>query len=304
MLQELESMLQTVADLAGPSTVAIGRDPRGCGVVIAPGQVLTNAHLLRDRTTQVTFADGRAVQASVVAADLDGDHAVLAVDTGAATPLTWSDTAPVTGQVVVAAARGRHGLRVTTGTVSAVDQAFRGPRGRRIPGGIEHTAPLARGSSGGPLLDSHGRLVGINTLRLGHGFTLARPGDAALRARVADLARGRTPVTPRLGVALAPAEVAARLRRAVGLPEREGLLVRGVVADGPADRAGIREGDLLVAAAGRPLRTVDDLAGVLDTHDPAAPLTVGFVRGVDDQQVEVRFTADPDPGGPEGAPGT
>ena len=89
---------------------------------------------------------------------------------------------PPLGQVVFAAARGRHGLRVSFGLVSGTGRSFRGPRGRRIAGSVEHTAPLARGSSGGPLVDAEGRLLGINTRRLGDGFYLAMPADAALRS--------------------------------------------------------------------------------------------------------------------------
>ena len=135
---------------------------------------------------------GATAQAEVLGVDADGDLAVLAVDTAGATPVEWSTSAADAGGVVFAAARGRHGLRVTFGVVSGVDREFRGPRGRRITGSIEHTAPLARGSSGGPLVDAEGRLLGINTHRLGDGFYLALPADAgAARAR---RSAGRRPV--------------------------------------------------------------------------------------------------------------
>ena len=86
---------------------------------------------------------------------------------------------------------------------------------------------LAPGSSGGALLDTTGNLVGINTNRIGEGFYLALPADAALRERIEALGRGESPEPTRLGVAVAPAHVARRMRRAVGLPERDGVLVRG-----------------------------------------------------------------------------
>ena len=82
------------------------------------------------------------------------------------------------------------------------------------------------------------------------GLLLALPADAALAARVEALGRGEAPARPRLGVALAPPRAARRLRAAVGLPERDGLLVRGVEADSPAERAGLERGDLIVAAGG------------------------------------------------------
>src|SRR5581483_4047250 len=123
------------------------------------------------------------------------------------------------------------GERVSFGMVSGTERAFRGPRGRRIKGSIEHTAPLPRGSSGSPLVTGSGAVVGLNTNRLGDGFYLAIPADRELRDRLAALATGRSRSRRRLGVGLAPATVARALRRSVGLDERDGLLVR-VVEDG------------------------------------------------------------------------
>ncbi|HEY1278184.1 MAG TPA: trypsin-like peptidase domain-containing protein [Acidimicrobiales bacterium] len=287
-LDELQDAARTVATRLGATIVSIGRDGRGSGVVIADGQVLTCAHNLRDRTTQVTFADGRTAQGEVLAADTDGDLAVLAVDTAGATPAEWAPAPAGDGQVVFGAARGQ-GLRVTFGLVSGIDRTFRGPRGRRVTGSVEHTAPLARGSTGGALADAQGRVVGINTLRLGDRFALAQPADQAFQDRVARLAAGEAPSRRRLGVALAPAHVARRLRASVGLPERAGLLVRGVEDDSPAAHAGIEAGDLLVSAGDRSLASADDLFEVLQALGDGATLTLGVVRGAEERTVEVRF---------------
>src|ERR671930_225984 len=102
--------------------------------------------------------------------------------------------------------------------ISSSGRSFRGPRGRRIEGAIEHTAPLPRGSSGGPLVDAEGRLLGLNAVRLEGGLILAVPATAALRERASRLLRGEAPTPHRLGVAVAPPRVARRLRHAVGLP--------------------------------------------------------------------------------------
>jgi serine protease Do len=287
VLEELQAAVGTVTERIGPATVTIGRDRRGAGVVIGDGRVLTNAHNLRDRTTQVTFADGRAAQAEVLGADSEGDLAVLAVDTAGVASAEWSAEEPVVGQAVFAAGRGRHGLRVTFGLVSGVDRVFRGPRGRRITDSVEHTAPLARGSSGGPIADAEGRLLGINTHRLGDGFYLAIPAGATLRERVDRLAAGESPTRRRLGISVAPAFVARRLRRAVGLPERDGLLVRGVEDGSPAAAAGVATGDLVVSANGTDVRTADDLWAVLDDAGDAVEL--GIVRGTDELTVRVSF---------------
>jgi serine protease Do len=293
-LDELQDAANAVKERLGSATVSIGRDGRGSGVVVATGRVLTCAHNLRDRTTLVTFADGRTAQGSVLGADVDGDLAVLEVDTADVTPAAWAPAPATDGQVVFGVARGQ-GLRVTFGLVSGTERTFRGPRGRRLSGSVEHTAPLARGSTGGPLADAEGRVVGVNTLRLGDRFALAQPADEALQARVARLASGETPTRRRLGVALAPAHVARRLRASVGLPERAGLLVRGVEDGSPAANAGIESGDLLVTANGRDLASADDLFEVLEATADAQTLTIGVVRGTDERTVEVRFDTATDP---------
>jgi S1-C subfamily serine protease len=187
--------------------------------------------------------------------------------------------------VFAAAATPAGGARVWFGFVSSVERAFRGPGGRRISGSLEHTAPLAPGSSGSPLLDADGALVGLNTNRVGEGFYLALPADASLRVRVEALARGESRDRPRLGIAVAPAHVARRLRRSVGLPERDGVLVRGVEAGSPAAAAGIAEGDLLVAAGGRTIDDVDALHEALG--EAGFPFEVTLVRGTEERTVTV-----------------
>jgi serine protease Do len=287
-LDELESMVKSVHERAVESVVTVGRNGRGTGFVVDRDRVLTNAHNLRDRTVAVTFANGRVEQATVHAADVDGDLAVLDVATGPAAALELSDSTVGIGAAVVALGRGGHRSRASVGFVSGVGQSFRGPRGRPITGSLEHTAPIARGASGGPVFDRSGRVVAINTHRSGDGFYLARVVDEVLRARLAELLAGRSPQRRMLGVALAPSDVAAQLRRAVGLTERDGLLVRGVEESGPAHRAGVEVGDLLVSAGGRELRTVDDLSDALD-RTTAESIDLGVVRGVEERTLHVSF---------------
>jgi serine protease Do len=192
---------------------------------------------------------------------------------------------PAIGTPVIALARASGGgIRATLGFVSSVQREFRGPRGRRVAGAIEHTAPLAPGSSGGPIVGLDGGLVGLNTNRLDGGFYLALPADAGLAERLAALGRGEAPKRRRLGVGLAPAHAARRLRRAVGLPDREGALVRLVEEDSPAARAGIAQGDLIVAVGDRPIRDADDLFEALGQE---GALRVTLVRGTDERTVEV-----------------
>ncbi|MBN1528309.1 MAG: serine protease [Thermoleophilaceae bacterium] len=296
-MEEIGSAIAEAAERTGPAVVGLGRGwALGSGVVIAPGKVLTCAHSLRGDEVTVTFGDGRRAAASLAAADAELDLAVLDVDTEEIDPVTWEPGgAPAVGTPVIALANpGGRGLRSTLGFVSSAGRRFRLPRGRRVEGAVEHTAPLPRGSSGGPLVDTGGRLLGINAIRLDGGLILALPANADVKRRALALAGGETPERHRLGVAVAPPRVARRMRRAVGLPERDGLLVRAVEAGSPADRAGVERGDLIVSAAGRPLDGVDSLYAALDELPaPETTLRLALLRGTDEREVEVAFGREP-----------
>ncbi len=291
VLEELQQVISGAAERHGNSVVGLGRGwGLGSGTIIGKDQVLTNAHNLRRDEVVVTFSDGTRETGAVGGVDADLDLAVINVRTNGRPPLEWGDAGePSIGAPVLALGNpGGRGLRVTLGFVSSGPRSFRGPRGRRVAGAIEHTAALPRGSSGGPLLTADGALIGINTIRTDGNLILALP-VAALRERVESLARGEAKDTPRLGVAVAPPRVARRMRRAVGLPEREGLLVRGVEDGSPAATAGIERGDLIAAAGERALTSVDALYAALDSlpGDGKLPLTV--VRGTDERELEVSF---------------
>jgi serine protease Do len=285
-LDEITSTIASVAEKAGPAVVGVNR--HGTGVVVADGFVVTNAHNLRGEAAYITFADGHGVTGTQAGVDLDGDLAVIGVDTSGTVPVEFSTTPVAVGQFVVALSnpRGR-GLRATIGTISATGRGFRGPRGRRIPGSIEHTAPLARGSSGGPVLDREGRVVGVNTNRVQEGFYQAIASTDELTKRIGALSKGEAPARHRLGTAIAPPHVTSRLRAAAGLPEVEGLLVRGVEDGSPADRAGLLRGDVLLSAGGIQLGSVDTLYEALDLDGDTLELTIA--RAADELTVTVSF---------------
>jgi serine protease Do len=293
VIQELQNAVAGAAEAVGPSVVGLGRGwGRGSGVVTAPGVVITNAHVLRGEEVAVTFADGRTELGRVAGADADLDLAAIAVETGDAPAVAWDPERPGAvglGEPVIALANpGGRGLRATFGQVSATGRSFRGPRGRRIGGSLEHTAPLPRGSSGGPLVDGEHRLLGLNSIRLEGGLILALPADAAMQRRAEALASGKATERPRLGIALAPARAARRMRAAVGLSQREGLLVRGVQEGTPAAAAGVERGDLLVGVNGRPLSSVDELFDALEAADG---IRLEIVRGEEERSVEVHFSS-------------
>jgi serine protease Do len=291
VLSDIQSAIENIVGSVGPTVVGIGdRWSHGSGVVVADGKVVTNAHNLRGETVTVTFNDGRTAEGTAAGVDADGDLAVVSVDTGGAPAATWADgETPGVGSPVFGLANpGGRGLRVTFGTVSGVRRSFRGPRGRRIEGAVEHTAPLLPGSSGGPVVDGDGRVIGLNTHRLGEGFYLAVPADAELTRRIDTLAEGRSPSRPRLGVAIVPPRMARRLRRSVGLPEAEGLLVRYVEEGSPAERAGLQQGDLITSAAGSAVKAPDDLFAAMEGAGDGG-LSLEILRGTEQREVSVRL---------------
>jgi S1-C subfamily serine protease len=131
-------------------------------------------------------------------------------------------------------------------------------------------------------------LVGLQTVRLDGGLALALAADADLRARAEQLGRGEEPARRSLGVAVVSPRIAARMRREVGLSDRSGLLVRDVEESSPAAAAGIRSGDLIVAAAGSPVTSADDIATALDTVE-TGELDIEVVRGEEVRSVRVVF---------------
>jgi len=245
---------ETIADLAarvGPAVVGLGRGwGRGSGVLVAERRILTNAHVLRGPDVAIRIG-GSIVHGRVAGADPRADLAVIEADTGLASPIAWDPeriaALRIGSPVFALADPGGRGLRVTAGHVSAA-----------VGRAIEHTAPLPTGSSGGPLVDAEGFLLGVNTVRLEGGLILALPADASVRARLDALARGEQPGRPRLGVALT-----------------RGLVVRAVKDASPAAVAGVAPGDRLLAADDRTLRSVDDL---FDALEASATVTLTVER--------------------------
>jgi serine protease Do len=291
-LTEIGESVAHAAAVSGEAVVGLGGHwGRGSGVVIEPGLVITNAHNVSPERAGITFADERVEQGVVVAVDLDSDLALLEVDTGDIPAIAWrpDDVAPAMGLPVIGLANpGGGGLRATLGFVAAPGRSFRTARGRRLEGGFEHTALAPPGASGGPVVDVEGMMLGINTRRLGRGFYLAQAADGAMRATLDRLRSGDSVEPRRLGVGLAPVEVARRLRRTLGLDDADGLLVRLVEKGSPADVAGVREGDVLVSAAGEATVDVDDLHRVLAVAGDS--LELGLVRVNDRLEVTARLS--------------
>ncbi len=295
-VDELEAAAAKVNQTGLSSVVGIGsRWPSGSGFLLADGLVVTSAHNIHGESAQVHFADGSRREATSINADRAGDLAVIQVSTEGASPAAFAGSDPALGTPIFAVANpGGRGMRLSFGVVSGKDRDFRGPGGHPITGGFEHTAPLPHGSSGGPVLNFAGEVLGINTKRLGEGLYAALRTDEALRHRLEALGKGEAVVRAYLGVGLLPGEVARRLRAAVGLPERNGVLVQHIDPDGPAAQAGILKGDLLTKALRAELSRASNLHRVLATAKPGDSIRLELLRGVEERTVEAILASEPE----------
>jgi S1-C subfamily serine protease len=288
----LDAYSQIVSGVAGRLTpkVASLRVPQrgsrggtgeslGSGVVFTgDGFLLTNAHVVGQANAgTAAFSDGTSVPFRVVGADPLSDLAVLRAngETPAPAELGEADRL-VVGQLVVAVGNplGLAGS-VTAGVVSALGRSLPA-RGRVIEDVIQTDAALNPGNSGGALADADARVVGINTAVAGVGLGLAVPvNDTTRRIISALMADGRVR-RAYLGLAMMPGPVPAAWRERLG--RKTGLLVAQVVTGGPADRAGLRAGDLLLTVAGKPVAASQDLQRQMFSEAIGQPLAITVMR--------------------------
>jgi S1-C subfamily serine protease len=248
-------------------------------VYTGDGFLLTNAHVVgRAASGTAEFSDGTAVSFQVVGADPLSDLAVLRASGAVPEPAELGEADDlVVGQLVVAVGNpmGLSGS-VTAGVVSALGRSL--PAGERglIEDVIQTDAALNPGNSGGALADSHARVVGINTAVAGVGLGLAVPVNATTRRIVSTLMREGRVRRAYLGVVVSPSAVAPPWRQRLG--RATGLRVASVVAGGPADRAGLRAGDLLLTVSRTPVATAQDLQRLMFAEAIGKPLPVTVMR--------------------------
>ncbi len=246
------------------------------------GFLLTNAHVVgRSQGGTALFADGTSAVFTVVGADPLSDLAVVRA-TGPTPPPAELGEADqlVVGQLVVAVGSplGLAGS-VTAGVVSAVGRSLptrSGAAARLVEDVIQTDAALNPGNSGGALADAHSRVVGINTAVAGIGLGLAVPVNATTRRIISALMQHGRVRRAYLGLVSVPAPLPAGLQQRVG--RTSGLRVAEVVAGGPADRAGLRAGDLLVSAAGHPVQKAQDLQRLMFSEAIGQPLAITVMR--------------------------
>jgi len=262
---------------------AHARGGAGSGVVITPdGYVLTNEHVVQNaQEARVTFVDGRSVPAAVVGRDPSTDLAVLRAQTGALPYAQLSTAQPLrVGQLVVAVGNP-FGFEstVSAGVVSALGRSLRSRHGRLIEGVVQHTAALNPGNSGGPLVDSRGRVVGVNTaiIAMAQGIGFAVPAGTAQWVLTEILTQGRVR-RAYLGVSVRDRILDLRLVRALDLPVKRAVEIVTRDERGPATKADLRSGDLIVAVNDVPVNGIDALHLQLSRWPAGTPITLHVIR--------------------------
>ncbi len=287
----VERLAPSVASLRVLRATRRGRVPVGAGsaVVLTPdGFLLTSAHVVagRDRLGRASFVDGRDIGFRVLGRDPLSDLAVLRADADDLTPVEFGDAARLrVGQLVVAIGNP-HGFAgsVTAGVISALGRSLPARSGstvRMIDNVIQTDAALNPGNSGGALVDSTGRLVGVNTAVAGVGLGLAVPINDATRKVIGDLMTRGKVRRAYLGVAGGPRPLPTRARRE--RDQERGIEVIEVVPGSPAEQAGLRPEDLIVELAGTQVGSVEDIqrlmvADLIGTEVEIVVLRAGELR--------------------------
>jgi S1-C subfamily serine protease len=275
------------------------RGGAGSGVVVTPdGYLLTNEHVVqRVNEARVTFVDGRTVPAVVAGRDPSTDLAVLRAQAAA---LPYARLVPEQrlrpGQLVIAVGNP-FGFEstVSAGVVSALGRSLRSRQGRLIESVVQHTAALNPGNSGGPLVDSLGRVAGINTaiIAMAQGIGFAIPASTAQWVLTEILTQGRVR-RAWLGIAARDRPLDLRLVRALGLGTRHAVEVLSREDAGPAASSDLRPGDLVVAVNHETVAGIDELHRLLSRVPPGNELTLRVVRRT--QLLDVRLIAREPPG--------
>jgi S1-C subfamily serine protease len=270
------------------------RQGGGSGFIFTPdGLILTNSHVVHDaKRIAVTLADGQRMPATLIGDDPASDLAVIRVDEPGPglTAAALGDSQRLrVGQIVIAIG-APYGFQstVTAGVVSALGRSLRSYSGRLIDDVIQTDASLNPGNSGGPLVDSAGRVVGVNTATIlpAQGICFAIGINTAKFVASRLLRDGRIRRSY-IGVSAQTVPVHRRVVRFYDLPKEMGAVVVGLEEDSPAKRAGLREGDIIVALEGHPVAGVDDLHRMLTDLRVGVSCSLTIVRWTEKLELKV-----------------
>jgi S1-C subfamily serine protease len=274
------------------ATPAGGRGPRasrpasgsGSGFIFTPdGFALTNSHVVRGASKiEVSLADGRRLPAHIVGDDPHTDLAVVRVDAPNLTAAVLGDSQAVRPGQIAIAIGNPYGFQatVTAGVVSALGRSLRARSGRLMDDVIQTDAALNPGNSGGPLVDSRGRVIGINTAVIlpAQGICFAIPINVAKHILPQLMQHGRV-VRGYLGLHARNVPLPPNLARQFELTQTGAVEVMAIEPGGPADQAGILEEDLIVSLGEQPTTCVDDLHKLLTQLPIDVPASVTLLRG-------------------------
>jgi S1-C subfamily serine protease len=306
LLDAYSRAVTQVVEAVGPAVVKIDVElpprragspaPRsggsGSGFVFTPdGLVLTNSHVVHGATRiAVTLQDGRRVPADLMGDDPDTDLAVLKISAPDLTSARLGESRTLRPGQLVIAIGNPFGFQtsVTTGVVSAVGRSLRSNSGRLMDDIIQTDAALNPGNSGGPLVDSRGLVVGVNTAVIlpAQGLCFAIPIDTGRFVASQLIQHGRIR-RAWLGIGGQRVNLQRRLVRHHGLSSERALMVVHVEAGSPAQAAGLREGDVIVTFNDRPVTGVDDLHRFLTETAIGAPGRIGLLRRSERLELEV-----------------
>jgi S1-C subfamily serine protease len=284
LLAQFSDELARAVEAAGQAVVAVKARRRvpGSGVLWSPaGTVVTADHVLeRDDDVRVQLADGRELAATVIGRDPSSDLAVLRLPGDGLAPATVGSADAVrVGHFVLALGRSGPGApSASSGIVSAVGGPWRSRRGASIEGYLRTDLTLYPGFSGGPLIDASGRVVGINTSLFAQGQGMALPLTTVRRVVDALLTQGRIR-RGFVGVSTQPVPLPEALAQRLALSQDSGLLVLGAEPGGPAEKAGLLLGDILIGFAGAPVRDTDDLVAQLTPERIGTAQEAKIIRG-------------------------
>ena len=291
VLADLSSQLAAAVETAASSVVAIHARRRipSSGIVWRDGVIVSASHTVRrDGKVAVTLPTGESVSATVAGRDASTDLVALRL-TDATTPIAPradADAARV-GSLVLAVGRPGRNATASFGIISAVVEGWRTGQGARVDGVLRLDLGVYDGFSGGPLVDTSGRVIGLDNSALARGAPMALP--AAVVDRVVDelLRRGHVR-RPYLGVAVHPVALNAALAKHHGITNDTALMVMSIADGGAADRAGLFVGDVLFEADGHALRRPSDLLDALSSVRDGGSLTLTLLRGGERKSLSVR----------------